>query len=82
MNDLVTMMRDQARAGLQTQLEAAVTEGNVEAVRKQALLIPGYTKEIDAKVVRGLEVAQRVAGVKDRVHSLVEERTEDTVPIV
>jgi hypothetical protein len=34
MNDLVTMMRDQARAGLQTQLEAAVTEGNVEAVRK------------------------------------------------
>lgn len=61
---------------------AGVLVDNVEAVRKQALLIPGYTKEIDAKVVRGLEVAQRVAGVKDRVHSLVEERTEDTVPIV
>ena len=34
MTDLATMMRDHARAGLQTQLEAAVTEGNIEAVRK------------------------------------------------
>ena len=34
MTDLATMMRDSARAGLQTQLDAAVTEGNIEAVRK------------------------------------------------
>jgi hypothetical protein len=60
---------------------AGVLVDNVEAVRKEALKLPGYTKELDAKVVRGLEVAQRVAGVKDRVHTLVEERTDDTVPL-
>lgn len=36
MSDLNTLMRDQARAGLQTQLDAAVTEGNTEAARKIA----------------------------------------------
>lgn len=36
MTDLNTMMRDQARSGLQTQLDAAVTEGNTEAARKIA----------------------------------------------
>jgi hypothetical protein len=36
MTDLNTFMRDQARAGLQTQLDAAVTEGNTEAARKIA----------------------------------------------
>lgn len=34
MNDLNTMMRDQARAGLQAQLDTAVTGGDVEAARK------------------------------------------------
>lgn len=34
MNDLTTMMRDQAKAGLQVQLDAAVTEGNTDAARK------------------------------------------------
>lgn len=34
MTDLATLMRDQARAGLQTQLDTAVTEGNTEAARK------------------------------------------------
>jgi hypothetical protein len=34
MNDLTTVMRDHARAGLQTQLDAAVTEGDMEKVRK------------------------------------------------
>jgi hypothetical protein len=33
-NDLTTVMRDHARAGLQTQLDAAVTEGDTEKVRK------------------------------------------------
>jgi hypothetical protein len=36
MTDLATLMRDSARAGLQTQLDAAVTEGNTEAARKIA----------------------------------------------
>jgi hypothetical protein len=34
MSDLNTMMRDQARTGLQTQLDTAVTEGDLEKVRK------------------------------------------------
>jgi hypothetical protein len=37
MTDLNTMMRDQARAGLQTQLDAAVTEGDAEKARKIAI---------------------------------------------
>lgn len=36
MTDLAVMMRDQARAGLQAQLDAAVTEGNTETARKLA----------------------------------------------
>ena len=36
MTDLANMMRDQARAGLQIQLDAAVTEGNTESARKIA----------------------------------------------
>jgi len=36
MTDLATMMRDQARAGLQIQLDAAVTEGNTESARRIA----------------------------------------------
>ena len=34
MTDLNTMMRDQARAGLQVQLDTAVTNGDTEAARK------------------------------------------------
>lgn len=34
MNDLNMLMRDQARAGLQTELDAAVTNGDTEAARK------------------------------------------------
>lgn len=34
MSDLNTMMREQARNGLQTQLDAAVTNGDAEAARK------------------------------------------------
>lgn len=53
---------------------------NVEAVRRQAMSLPGYTEEIDRKVVRGLEAAQRAAGaaVKTRVEGLVENFTENT----
>jgi len=36
MTDLATLMRDQAVRGLQTQLDAAVTEGNTESARKIA----------------------------------------------
>ena len=59
---------------------AGVLVDNVEAVRKAALALPGYTREMDKKVIRGIETAQRLAGVKARVHGLVEERTEDTMP--
>jgi hypothetical protein len=51
---------------------------NIELVRKEALKIPGYTKETDAKIVRALQLAQAAAGVKSRVIQLVEERTDFT----
>lgn len=59
---------------------ATVLVQNVEAVRKEAMKIPGYTPEIDLKVIRGLEAAQRIAGVKPQVAALVEEHTEDSFP--
>ena len=34
MSDFNTMLREQARTGLQTQLDAAVTNGDAEAARK------------------------------------------------
>lgn len=57
---------------------AGVLVENVETVRKAALAIPGYTPQIDKSVVRSLEVAQRLAGVKDRIAGMVEERTDYT----
>lgn len=59
---------------------AGILVDNVESVRKAALDLPGYTPAIDLQVVRGLEAAQRLAGVKDIVHQLVEARTENTLP--
>lgn len=59
---------------------AGVLVQNVETVRKAALSIPGYTPEIDLHVVRTLETSQRLAGVKDLIHNLVEEHTGDTLP--
>ncbi len=54
---------------------------NVDSARKAALQLPGYTAAVDLQVVRSLEAAQRAAGVKDLIHDLVEERTDDTVPM-
>lgn len=61
---------------------AGVLVENVETVRKAALQLPGYTPAMDLHLVRSLEAAQRLAGVKDVVHRLVEERTEDTIRTV
>ena len=58
---------------------ADVLVDNVETVRKAALQLRGYTPAVDLQVVRSLESAQRLAGVKDIVHQLVEQRTEDTI---
>lgn len=60
---------------------AGVLVENVESVRKAALQLPGYTPAVDLQVVRNLEAAQRAAGVKDLIHDLVEERTDDTIPM-
>lgn len=54
---------------------ARILVENVEAVRQQAMKLPGYTADIDKKVVRVLEETQRAAGVKARVQELVEEHT-------
>jgi hypothetical protein len=61
---------------------AGVLVDNVESVRKAALQLPGYTPAVDLQVVRSLEAAQRAAGVKDLIHGLVEERTDDTVTLL
>lgn len=60
---------------------AGVLVENVESVRKAALQLPGYTAAVDLQVVRNLEAAQRAAGVKNLIHDLVEERTDDTVSV-
>lgn len=60
------------------QQTAATLVENIELVRKEALKIPGYTKETDAKIVRALQLAQAAAGVKPRVIQLVEEHTDFT----
>lgn len=62
------------------QTTAGVLVDNVESLRQAALQIPGYTPALDTQIMRAIEAAQRAAGVKEAVHGLVEERTNDTIP--
>jgi hypothetical protein len=61
MNDLNTLMRDQARAGLQTQLDAAVTGGDTEAARK-------ITDQIAALAVQTAPKSLPYGDVEIRTH--------------
>ena len=53
---------------------------NFEQLRQVALTIPGYTRQIDDKVMTAIQVAQQLAGVKDQINTLVDEHTDATLP--
>ncbi|HWD94125.1 MAG TPA: hypothetical protein VG938_17470 [Verrucomicrobiae bacterium] len=53
---------------------------NFEQLRQVALTIPGYTRQIDDKVMTAIQVAQQIAGVKDQINSLVDNNTNPTLP--
>jgi hypothetical protein len=53
---------------------------NFEQLRQVALTVPGYTRQIDDKVMTAIQVAQQIAGVKDQINSLVDEHTGTTLP--
>ena len=53
---------------------------NFEQLRQVALTVPGYTRQIDDKVMTAIQAAQQIAGVKDQINSLVDEHTGTTLP--
>jgi len=53
---------------------------NFEQLRQVALTVPGYTRQIDDKVMTAIQVAQQLAGVKDQINTLVDQHTEATLP--
>jgi hypothetical protein len=53
---------------------------NFEQLRQVALTIPGYTRQIDDKVMTAIQVAQQIAGVKDQINTLVDNNTNPTLP--
>lgn len=52
---------------------------NFETLRKAALEIPAYKSSLDPKIMDAVKLAQRVAGVKNHIDKLVDERTENTL---
>ena len=53
---------------------------NFEQLRQAALTVPGYTRQIDDKVMTAIQVAQQIAGVKGEINALVDEHTGTTLP--
>ena len=53
---------------------------NFEQLRQVALTVPGYTRQIDDKVMTAVQAAQQIAGVKDQINALVDEHTGTTLP--
>lgn len=63
-----------AKMGVKTLVE------NIEQIRGVAKQIPGYTKELDGKIMTGVQLAQYAAGseVKSLIEETVNKTTEDT----
>lgn len=53
---------------------------NFEQLRQVALTIPGYTRDIDDKVMTAIQAAQEIAGVKSDINDLVDANTNTTLP--
>ena len=53
---------------------------NFEQLRQAALSVPGYTRQMDDKVMTAIQAAQQIAGVKDQINALVDEHTGTTLP--
>lgn len=74
-----------SHAGTQSALTEAQTVAqtlvrNFEQLRQAALTVPGYTRQIDDKVMTAIQMAQQLAGVKDQINTLVDEHTNPTIP--
>ena len=64
----------------QAQTVAQTLVQNFEQLRQVALTIPGYSRQIDDKVMTAIQVAQQIAGVKDDINTLVDNNTNPTLP--
>lgn len=53
---------------------------NFEQLRQVALTVPGYTRDIDDKVMTAIQTVQEIAGVKSDVNDLVDAHTSTTIP--
>ncbi len=63
-----------------TQDVAQTLVQNFEQLRQVALTVPGYTRQIDDKVMTAIQAAQQIAGVKNQINALVDEHTGTTLP--
>jgi hypothetical protein len=63
-----------------TQDVAQTLVQNFEQLRQAALTVPGYTRQIDDKVMTAIQAAQQIAGVKGEINALVDEHTGTTLP--
>jgi len=63
-----------------TQDAAQTLVQNFEQLRQVALTVPGYTRQIDDKVMTAIQAAQQIAGVKEQINALVDEHTGTTLP--
>jgi hypothetical protein len=63
-----------------TQDVAQTLVQNFEQLRQAALTVPGYTRQIDDKVMTAIQAAQQIAGVKEQINTLVDEHTGTTLP--
>lgn len=53
---------------------------NFEQLRQVALTVPGYSRDIDDKVMSAIQTVQEIAGVKSVINDLVDEHTGTTIP--
>jgi hypothetical protein len=71
-------VQDQASALNTARVVGTTLVENFETLRKVALTVPGYTREVDDRVMRAVKTAQALAGVKTQIHDIVERTTEET----
>ncbi len=71
---------DKTKEALNVAKDAVSTlVSNFEELRKTALTVPGYTPELDKKVMDRVQQVQNLMGVKPLIESAIEDHTGDTV---
>jgi hypothetical protein len=80
LQDEITSHTETASALTITEDVAKTLVQNFEQLRQVALTIPGYTRDIDDKVMTAIQTVQEIAGVKSHVNDLVDANTNTTIP--